>query len=115
MSMGYRNEPSADPFSEGTVDLRQYLRVVNRNRRLIATVTLLCVALAAAYSFTATKLYTGTATLELQPTLVDISTGTSSGWDKLVNPDNEMAVVKSIPVANIAATTLNKGLPASQQ
>jgi len=92
------------PETEGTVDLRQYIAVIRRNRRLIAAVAVGCVALAALYTFIRTPIYTSKAKILLSPTLVN-STGVVD-LEKSIDANTEREIALSSSVAILARNTL---------
>ncbi len=104
MSARYPSRPEALP--QGFVDLREYLLALKRRRWLIAAIALGFLALAAAYSFTATPVYTATAKVLVKPTGVDPAAAANAGPSKLVNLPTEAEVAASSEVASIAAKAL---------
>jgi capsular exopolysaccharide synthesis family protein len=92
-----------------SVDLREYLTPLTRQKRLIALVALLVLAAAAVYSFTRTPVYKATATVLLKPTGVNIADLGALGSEKLVNLETESQLVKSTTVATNAAAELGTG------
>jgi len=86
------------PDTEATVDLRQYIAVVRRNRRLIAAVTVGCVVLAAIYSFIRTPIYTAKAKILLSPTLVNLTDFVDLEKSIDVNTEREIALSSSVGV-----------------
>jgi tyrosine-protein kinase len=98
------NQPMYPPIGDA-VDLREYVRVLRKRIWVIVVGTLLCVGLAAAFVLTSTPIYRAHATVLLKPTGVNLSQ-VSAGWDKLISPDTEAAVVTSLPVAQAAGSTL---------
>jgi capsular exopolysaccharide synthesis family protein len=101
-----RRTQSAPSPGDDVVDLRDYAGVLRRRFRLILAVTAFVTALAAAYSFTRTPVYTATAVVLVQP-------ATSSSQfrpDQLVSLDTEARLVKSEPVAEIAKETMGSAL-----
>src|SRR3990170_5141156 len=92
------------PETEGTVDLRQYMAVLRRNRRLVGGIAGACVLLAAIYTFVRTPIYTARAPLQLQPVLVDL--GGFVDREKQIIPETEREIVLSTAVATLVAQEL---------
>lgn len=93
------------------VDLREYTRVLRRRAPIIVLCVVLVTGLAAAYAFLATPIYRSSATVFIKPTGVnsqDVPDPT-----KLIDPATEQAIVKSLPVAQIAARSIGGGSNAS--
>jgi capsular exopolysaccharide synthesis family protein len=97
-----------------SVDLREYLAPLLRQKRLVILVTLLVLAAAAAYTFTRTPVYKATATVLLKPTGVNLVELGALGSEKLVNLETESQLVKSTAVATDAAAELGTGATPSE-
>jgi capsular exopolysaccharide synthesis family protein len=93
-----------------SVDLREYLAPLMRQKRLIALVAILVLAAAAAYTFTRTPVYKATATVLLKPTGVNLADLGALGSEKLLNLETEMQLVKSTAVATNATAALGGGM-----
>ena len=87
-----------DP-SESVIDVRDLLRTLARRKWTILAATVLATALAAAYSFTRTPVYTATATVLVRPVLTSPLEGRP---DQLSMP-TEIELVTSSSVAQLAA------------
>jgi uncharacterized protein involved in exopolysaccharide biosynthesis len=92
-----------------SVDLREYLTPLMRQKRLIALVALLVLAAAALYTFSRTPVYKATATVLLKPTGVNLADLGALGSEKLVNLETESQLVKSTAVATSAGAELGTG------
>jgi non-specific protein-tyrosine kinase len=86
------------PDTEATVDLRQYIAVVRRNRRLIAAITVGCLLLAGIYSFIRTPIYTAKAKILLMPTLVNLTGPVDLEKSIDTNTEREIALSSSVAV-----------------
>jgi len=93
--------------SEAVFDVRDLLRLLARRRWTILAVTLLATALAAAYSFSRTPLYTAKATVLVRPVL----TSPLEGRGDQVNMPTELELVTSSAVAQLAAELMGGGVP----
>jgi capsular exopolysaccharide synthesis family protein len=92
-------ERSADPATEGTLDLRQFLHAVWRNAWLVLGVVTLALALATAYSFTRPKVFSATASVLAKP--VRVLPNDTDPLDGLVMA-TEAELVRSTEVARVA-------------
>ena len=92
--------------SAEVVDLRQYLAVLRRQRRLIVLFTLAGLLAAGLYTYTRPPVYTATAKLVVQPTGINLSQAAPSGPVKLVSLPTEAEVMTSTDVATLAARAL---------
>jgi len=92
-------QQSQDSF----VDLRDYLVVLKRRKRLIAVLTLVCLVAAVLFTLTQTKIYSATARVYVQPA---ITTSSVSNPGQPVNIQNEQQLVESTPVARLARSAM---------
>jgi capsular exopolysaccharide synthesis family protein len=99
-----------DQVFNDSVDLREYLAPLMRQKRLIILVTLVVLAAAAAYTFTRTPVYKATATVLLKPTGVNLVDLGALGSEKLLNLETETQLVKSTVVAETAITELGSDM-----
>jgi len=90
-----------------TVDLREYLEPVIRQKRLILVTALVVLGVACTYTFTRPSVYTSTATVLVKPTGVNLADLGPLGTEKLVNVDTEMQIVRSTIVAEKAVAAMN--------
>jgi non-specific protein-tyrosine kinase len=97
-----------------TLDLREYLEPVIRQRRLILVVALITFGVAFIYTFARPAAYTSTATVLVKPTGVNLADLGPLGTEKLVNTDTEMQIVRSTVVAEQAASSTNTDLTPAQ-
>ena len=99
-------QPTWAPVStEGTfLDLRDYGRVVARRWRLIAACVGVAVVLAVLWTMTQTNVYTATSEILVKPPLGSTTLG---GTLPTVNMENERQIVESLPVATIAARSID--------
>lgn len=93
--------------ADEVVDLREYAAVLRRRFWLVVVVTVVLVALAAAYSFTRPPVYTAQSEVLVQPQ----STSSQFRPDQLVSLDTEARVVRSVQVAELARTDLGWDIP----
>jgi polysaccharide biosynthesis transport protein len=94
---------SFEPRSDvGTSPLRDYASTLRRWRGTVALVTLLMVALAAAYSYTRTPVYTATASVLVRP----VQTSSEPARLTDIDAQTEMKIASSLAVADIAARNL---------
>jgi capsular exopolysaccharide synthesis family protein len=100
-----------DPRPDVTVDLRELLSTVAARKRLIAVVTLVALALAGAYSFTRTPVYTARATVLVRPTLTNPLD--PRAFERISMP-TEMELVTSSAVAEVARGLMGSERPASE-
>jgi succinoglycan biosynthesis transport protein ExoP len=89
---------------ESFVDLRDYLVVVKRRKRLIAAIAMVAVALVVVYTLTQTKKYTATAAVYVQPA---ITTSSVTNPGATVNIQNEQQLMLSTPVARLAQQSMH--------
>jgi len=92
------------------VDLREYAAILRRRSLVIAILALLGLGLALGYSELQTPIYSSTAKVLVNPPPGD----TSQNLSNLISVDTEAQVVKSAPVAGIAAGELNSPLVPTQ-
>jgi tyrosine-protein kinase len=102
--------PVPDAVPEGSVDLRSYLAVLRRSRRLIALIVILSIGAAVAYTYLSTPVYTAKALVSLQPVNVSPEAIANAGVAKLVLPETEQAIATSLAVATIAQRSLGSKL-----
>jgi capsular exopolysaccharide synthesis family protein len=103
--MSARPPLSAESATE-TMDLRHYVEVVLKRRRLIAIAVVAVMGLALLYSLLAPKSYRAKAVVEVKPTGVALSDLATAGLDKAISLDNEKQVASSTAVATIAADAI---------
>src|SRR5437867_1303386 len=94
------------PPVESSLELRDYISVLRRGRRLIVLCVLVSLGAASAFTLTRTKIYAGVAEVLVKPpitTTLDSSLGTV----KALNIDDERQLMLSSVVAQLAAAKLN--------
>jgi polysaccharide biosynthesis transport protein len=96
---------SAEPTPAGSVELRDYLRVLKRQFLLILAVVLLGGAAAAAYSFRRTPVYESTASV-LVRAITTNAFDPGQRVDQQLNMFNQRQLAVSEPVAAVAAKQL---------
>ena len=100
------------PTDGSFFDLRDYVQVVKRRRKLILIVTAVAVALAFVWTRLQTPVYTATSELLVREPFTGAA-APISGVDPL-NMENERQIMTSLPVADIASKQLNLGESARQ-
>jgi len=100
-------QPSQDTF----VDLRDYLVVLKRRKRLIAAIAFVCLVAAVLFTFTQTKIYTATARVYVQPA---ITTSSVSSPGQPVNIQNEQQLLQSTPVARLARSAMQTSVSSAR-
>jgi tyrosine-protein kinase len=85
------------------LDLRDYARVVARRWKLIAACIGVSIALAIVWTMIQTPVYTATEEILVKPAL---GTSTIAGPPQPLNIENEQQIAASVPVAELAAPTL---------
>jgi capsular exopolysaccharide synthesis family protein len=95
-------EPQA-PAADGTLDLREFLQKVARRKWLVLAVVLVVAALAAVYSYSRPKVFSATAVVLTQPTLIHLMDA-----DPLDNLSmaTEAQLVRSTQVAELARSDM---------
>ena len=93
------------PSDVSIVDLRDYLQVIRRRRKLILVITATAVILAVLWTATQSAIYTARAELLVQEPL-PASTASTLGPLPTLNIENERAIMGSLPVAAIAEETI---------
>ncbi len=94
--------PSWSPQQQDSfLDLRDYLSVLRRRKRLILIITVAFVALAIGYTSTQTKIYTATAKVLIRPP-ISTASSTTSNFAPQINKDNEIELITSTAVAEAA-------------
>jgi capsular exopolysaccharide synthesis family protein len=91
------------PAADGTLDLREFLQKVARRKWLVLAVVVVVAALAAAYSYSRPKVFSATAEVLAQPTLIHLTDD-----DPLDNLSmaTEAHLVRSTQVAELARTDM---------
>lgn len=92
-----------------SLEFSDYLNVLRRRWPIVLVLTVLGVAIAGAYVRTATKTYTATALVQVNP-LSNNATAAVGRTSGPVNMDNEAQIVESNTVASAVARTLNSPL-----
>jgi capsular polysaccharide biosynthesis protein len=88
-------------------DLRYYLRPIRRHLGLVAGCVVLGLVLSVALAVAIRPTYTASAKVYVQADLIDESSGlVNARTNSDVNMDNEVQLLKSVPVAEIAKATL---------
>src|SRR6185437_12516408 len=96
-------QQSCQQSQDSFVDLRYYLVVLKRRKRLIAVITLVCLVAAVLFTLTRTKIYTATARVYVQTA---ITTSSVSNPGQPVNIQNEQQLLESTPVARLARSAM---------
>jgi succinoglycan biosynthesis transport protein ExoP len=100
------------PTDGSFFDLRDYVQVVKRRRKLILILTAVAVALAFVWTRLQTPVYTATSELLVREPFTGSATPIT-GVEPL-NMENERQIMTSLPVADIASEQLNLGESARQ-
>jgi polysaccharide biosynthesis transport protein len=93
-----------------TVDLRDYIAVLHRQRAFILALTAMAVVLAIMYSYTRTPLYSARAEVLVSPT----ETSPLDAGDQRVSLETEREVVQSSTVASLVRDRLGTDVPVQQ-
>ena len=100
----------SDVSTDRTVDLRDYVAVLSRQRFFILALTALTVVLAAAYSYTRTPVYSARADVLVTPTV----TSPFDAGNEQVSLETEQEVVQSSAVARLVRNQLGTEVSAQQ-
>jgi len=93
----WTSQPASD---SAFLDLRDYVGVLRRRKKLVALITLIAVGAAIAWTAVQPRVYSATAEVLVRPPILAVGDTTST---QSLNIENERQIAMSVPVATIAA------------